>query len=234
MPRPSRTPSERPEEQFRDFWRACGLPESGRAPAEELIERQWALIQTHNAAAGLMGKTSRAEFYLKHVCDSLAVLLVYPELLRGPTRLADVGCGAGLPGMILAAALPELHLTAIESTRKKSAFLALAVEALGLADRAEVRPYRSRELGHDERFRRGFDVVTARAAGSCEKLIRDCRLLIAPGGSAIFYKTPRVVSAETPPARREARKHKLVLEVSRVIELPGGAGTRQFLRVVAP
>ncbi len=181
-----------------------------------------------------MGRTSRADFYLKHVCDSLAVLLAYPELLRRPARLADVGCGAGLPGLVLAGALPDLYLTAIESNRKKSAFLALAAEALGLADRVQVLARRSREVGHDQRFRRRFDVVTARAAGSCEKLIRDCRLLIAPGGSAIFYKTPGALRAETPPARREARKHKLAVEVSGIITLPAGAGTRQFLRVVAP
>ena len=221
------------EEQLHGFWRACGLPERAWPGAIGLYRKYWHLIGARNAAAGLMGNVSGEDFCLKHVADSLAVLPAWPELLAGSRRLADVGCGAGLPGIVLAVALPHLHLTAIESDRKKAAFVAAAVEELGLAGRAEVVPRRGRELGHDERFRGRFDTVTARAVAPADKLIRDCRLLIAPGGSALLYKTPAGVAGELAGCRREARKHKLTVQTSAVIDLPGGAGRRQFLRVRA-
>jgi len=222
------------EEQLHGFWRGCGLPERAWAGALGLYRKYWHLIEAGNAAAGLMGKVSGEDFCLKHVADSLAVLPAWPELLARSRRLADVGCGAGLPGIVLAVALPHLHLTAIESDRKKAAFVAAAIEELHLAGRAEVVARRSRELGHDERFRGRFDAVTARAVAPAERLIRDCRLLVAPGGSALFYKTPAGVAGELAGCRREARKHKLTIETSAVIDLPGGTGRRQFLRVQAP
>jgi len=179
-----------------------------------------------------MGRVSAEDFYLKHVADSLAVLCAFPGLLDA-AALADVGCGAGLPGLVLAVALPRLHVAAIESNRKRAGFVQRAAGELGLAHRVQVVARRSRELGHDENYRRRFEVVTARAVAPAEKLIRDCRLLIAPGGSAILYKTPQSIAAELPLAEREARKHKLTLETSGIIDLPGEAGTRQFIKVTA-
>jgi 16S rRNA G527 N7-methylase RsmG len=98
----------------------------------------------------------------------------------------------------------------------------------------EVVARRSRELGHDGRYRGRFAALTARAVAPAERLIRDCRLLLAPGGQAIFYKTPPSVAAELPLARREADKHGLTVSVSEVVELPLGAGKRQFIGVAAP
>lgn len=221
------------KDQVRAFWIACGLGAEAWPEAIQSYERYWDLIRAHDAEAGLMGRVSGEDFQLKHVADSLAVLAAFAGLLDA-AALADVGCGAGLPGVVLAAALPRLRLTAIESNRRKASFLELAAAELGLADRVEVVPRRSRELGHDGNYRHRFDVVTARAVAPAEKLIRDCRLLIAPGGSAIFYKTPESMAAELPLARREAHKHGLTVESSEVVELPGGAGRRQFIRVIAP
>ena len=234
------------KEALRHFWNACGLPETAWPEALERYQRYWGLIQTHNEPAGLMGRVSPEDFYLKHLVDSLSILAAYPGLIdRGPQtrgiafgdpapcRLVDVGSGAGLPGIVLAVALPQLQLAAVESNHKKSRFVATAIESLGLAARAAVINRRSRDLGHDRNFAGQFDVVTARAVASADKLIRDCRLLLAAGGSAILYKTPAAVAEEFPLARREAAKHKLTVETSAVIDLPAGAGTRQFIRIRA-
>ena len=221
------------KEALRHFWNACGLPETAWPEALERYQRYWGLIQTHNEPAGLMGRVSPEDFYLKHLVDSLSILAAYPELVDTPCRLADVGSGAGLPGIVLAVALPQLQLAAVESNHKKSRFVATAIESLGLAARAAVINRRSRDLGHDRNFAGQFDVVTARAVASADKLIRDCRLLLAAGGSAILYKTPAAVAEELPLARREAAKHKLTVETSAVIDLPAGAGTRQFIRIRA-
>lgn len=230
----SHSPPVRTEDHLRRFWMSCGLPAQSWPEALGAYRQYRQLIQSRSAAAGLMGEVSQTDFHLKHVADSLAALLAYPDLLRRAARLADVGSGAGLPGIVLAVALPQLRVTAIESTQKKAAFVADAAAELGLAGRFEVVARRSRELGNDERYRHRFDVVAARAVAATEKLIRDCRLLIAPGGSAIFYKTPAALDAELRLAQREARKHKLALESSNVIELPAGAGKRQFIRIIAP
>lgn len=215
------------------FWLHCGLPQADWPRAASGLAAYRDLIARHNAAAGLMGAHGVRDFEIKHAADSLAPLLAYRRLLSGPVRLADVGCGAGLPGIVLAIALPELRLTAIESNHKKAAFVTLAARELGLAGRVEVLASRSREAQVDPAWQHRFEVVTARAVATAERLIRECRQLVAPGGSAIFYKTPAAVSAELALARREADKHGLVVEVSEVIDLPAGEGRRQFMRVTS-
>ena len=222
------------QNQVRPLWVSVGLAEQAWPQAIRTYERHWALIQAHQAEAALTGNVSAEDFYLKHVADSLTLLAAFPRLLDGPAALADVGCGAGLPGLVLAVALPLLQLTAVESNRRKARFVERAAAELGLAGRVDVVARRSREIQHQPTYRARFHVVTARAVAPCEKLIRECRLLLAPGGSAVFYKTPAAVAAELPLARREAGKHKLSIEVSPVIELPGGAGTRRFVRLARP
>jgi len=221
------------EIQLRGFWIACGLPAEAWPAAIERFLRHRQLVERHSARAGLMGPAGVGGFLLKHVADSLAALKVYPELLRGPTRLADVGSGAGLPGLALAIALPGLNLTAIESNHRKADFIQLAAEALGLTDRVDVVCGRSRGLAADERFAGRFALVAARAVAPAGRLIRECRGLIAPGGSALFYKTPAAVAEELPAASREAGRRGLTVEASDIIDLPAGAGTRQFIRVAA-
>jgi len=144
-------------------------------------------------------------------------------------ELADVGCGAGLPGFVLAIALPELRVAAIESNRRKARFLELAAGDLGLSGRVHVVNRRSRELAHDTQHRRRYRIVTARAVAAADKLIADCRGLLAPGGVLAMYKTPPAIAAERDGARRQAGNHRLTLATGEVIDLPAGAGTRQFL-----
>ncbi len=221
-------------DQLCRLWDSAGLPADRWPEAVDCFGRFWTLIQAHNARAGLTAAGGEDDFRLKHVADSLAALCVCGEPFAGPGELADVGSGAGLPGLILAVALPELRLTAVESNRRKADFIELAANELGLGDRVEVVARRSREIGHDQRYARRYRVVTARAVAPADKLIRDCRLLIAPGGSAVFYKTPPAVASELPLARREAARHGLTIDVSDILDLPGGAGTRQFLIISAP
>jgi 16S rRNA (guanine527-N7)-methyltransferase len=158
-------------------------------------------------------------------------LEAFPGLLTGPKRLADLGSGAGLPGIVLALALPELALAAIEPNHKKVEFLRLAMKELGIAYRCEVIARPGRELGHDPVFEGTQDIVVARAVASSDKLIRECRRLVKSGGCMVFYKTPATVEEELLLAQREATKHKLDVQVSSVIELPDAAGQRQFFLI---
>ena len=222
------------QSQLRDFWLSCRLAASAWKRASGRYERYQELIEAHNAAAGLMGPGGLDDFQLKHIADSLAALKAFADLFGGPVRLADVGAGAGLPGIILAIALDQLHLVAIESNQRKADFIHLAADELDLAGRVQAIARRSRELGRGDEFAGRFDIVTARAVASAEKLIRDGRRLLAPGGSLILYKTPQTVADELPLAHREADKFDLTVETSDVVNLPADAGARQFIRIIAP
>ena len=222
------------ESSLHDFWLACGLSEAAWPEAMAAYERYWQLIQAAQIEISLMGNPTREDFFFKHVADSLAVLQAWPGLLDGAVTLADVGCGGGLPGIVLALALPQLDLTAVDVINKKILFVQSAMEQLGLPPRTRTVNRYSRELGYMDEYRGHFDVVVARAVATADKLLRDCRLLIRPGGCCLFYKTPPAVEAELPLTQRDAAKHKLVVDTSPIIHLPGEAGTRQFVRVTAP
>jgi len=217
--------------QLHEFWHSCRLSDAAWARARRLFDRYWQLIAARNDRAGLMGRVTEEDFHLKHLADSLAILAACPELRVGAVNLADVGCGAGLPGIVLAVALPELRVTAIESNHAKARFVALASAELGLSDRVEVICQRSRELAGDPRYEGRFGVITARAVAAADKIMRDTRRLLAPGGSILLYKTPAAVAKEMPLAAREAGKHGLSVQAHEPVALPGGAGARQFLRI---
>ena len=115
-----------------------------------------------------------------HLADSLAGLAV--PALRAAHRIADIGSGAGLPGLPLALALPGARVVLVESQRRKCAFLHRAVEALGLTN-AEVACARVEELPPAT-----CDVVTARALASLAVLCEYAAPLLVEGGVLVAWK----------------------------------------------
>ena len=186
--------------------------------------RFFELLTAANSRMNLTRITSRSDFELKHVADSLSMLRCFPALAERKVRLADVGCGAGFPSVVLAAAFPEWSVTAIDSTHKKIAFVDEAARELGLTN---LRPVAGRavELARREDFAECFDVVTARAVATAEKLFRECRRMVVPGGRFIFYKTPG--QAEELAALKHERG--FVWRGLPESKLPEDAGTRLFL-----
>jgi 16S rRNA (guanine527-N7)-methyltransferase len=120
----------------------------------------------------------REQQLTKHVLDSLSVL----PWLRG-SRIADVGSGAGFPGIPLAIAAPALHLTLIDSTGKKCRFLEHVRDALELGN-VEVVQARAEAFKPPVRF----DTVLARAVGPLADLVRNAGLLVAGGGRLLAMK----------------------------------------------
>jgi 16S rRNA (guanine527-N7)-methyltransferase len=120
----------------------------------------------------------RAEARRVHIADSLAGL----PLLREARRIADLGSGAGLPGLVLAAALPEARVVLVESVRRKAQWLEATVERMGLGN-VEVRALRAEELP-----RGGFDAVTARALAALPVLCEYAAPLLEPGGVLVAWK----------------------------------------------
>eukprot|EP00119_Amphimedon_queenslandica_P006808 XP_011408099.1 PREDICTED: uncharacterized protein LOC105315232 [Amphimedon queenslandica] len=117
----------------------------------------------------------------RHVLDSLTAL----ESVHG-ARLLDVGTGAGLPGMVLAIMLPDLHCTLLDSVGKKTRFCAQAVLELGLRN-VEV----ARERLADHHPARPYSTVVSRAAMSVADLVAGAKPLISPSGRIVAMKGPR-------------------------------------------
>lgn len=115
--------------------------------------------------------------------------------------MADVGSGAGLPGIPLALYRPDLSVTLLESLLRRSEFLSLAVDELSLG--ARVRVVRGRAEEHRERY----EVVTARAVAPLGKLVGWCLPLLDRGGALLALKgaTAAAELAEASPALRKAR-----------------------------
>jgi 16S rRNA (guanine527-N7)-methyltransferase len=114
----------------------------------------------------------------KHVLDSLTVL----PWLRGQ-RVADVGSGAGFPGIPLAIVAPGVHFALVESIGKKCRFLEHVRDSLGL-DNVEVVQSRAEAFKPDTRF----ETVLARAVGPVANLVRNAGSLVAGGGRLLAMK----------------------------------------------
>lgn len=137
--------------------------------------------------------------------DALALLDV-PELdARAGARWVDLGAGAGVPGIPLAVASPGVHLTALEAARRKCAFLARAVEAAGLAGRAEVLCARSEEAAAPGAAgREAFDVVLTRAVGALPVVVELAAPLLRRGGVLLAVTGAAAAAGEAPRAAAAA------------------------------
>jgi 16S rRNA (guanine527-N7)-methyltransferase len=123
-----------------------------------------------------------------HVADSLAGLAVKP--LREAARIADIGAGAGFPGLALAAALPAAHIDLVESARRKCEVIERLAEAGGLTDRARAMPVRAEDWARDDGHT-AYDAVTARALASLAVLCEYAAPLLRPGGVLVAWKGAR-------------------------------------------
>jgi 16S rRNA (guanine527-N7)-methyltransferase len=126
-----------------------------------------------------------------HVEDSLTGLEV-PEL-RSASRIADIGSGAGFPGLVLATALPQASVDMIESVGRKTAFIAHAASEGGISNAVAVTA-RAEDVAREEPpagGRESYDVVTARAVGRLSTLAELASPLLREGGVLVAWKGRR-------------------------------------------
>jgi 16S rRNA (guanine527-N7)-methyltransferase len=152
-----------------------------------------------------------------HVADSVSGLDF--DQLTGSRRIADLGSGAGLPGLVVAAALPDARVDLIESVSRKCAFLRRAVERLGIAN-AEVVCARAESWAAD-RGREAYDAVTARAIGRLPTVAELASPLLRDGGYLISWRGRRDPDEEAKLARASARLALEPVEVRAVTPYPG-------------
>jgi len=120
-----------------------------------------------------------------HIADALVALELEP--VRGARRIADLGSGAGFPGLVLAAALPEAEVALVEANRRKCAFLERAVEAMGLGN-VEVVPERAESWSAGIGTR---DLIAARAVAPLPVLVEYAAPLLMLGGAFVAWKGRR-------------------------------------------
>jgi 16S rRNA (guanine527-N7)-methyltransferase len=135
-----------------------------------------------------------------HVVDSLTGLEV-PEL-RSASRIADVGAGAGFPGLALAVALPGAQVDLIESVSRKTAFITQASSAAGISN-ATALTTRAEDLARAS-GRESYDVVTARAVGRLSTLAELASPLLKQDGILIAWKGKRDAEEEAQVQRASA------------------------------
>jgi 16S rRNA (guanine527-N7)-methyltransferase len=147
-----------------------------------LAERFVELLAEHGVARGLIGPREVDRLWDRHVLNSAVVAEVLP--LRA--RVVDVGSGAGLPGVPLAIARPDLALTLVEPMARRVAWLTEVVETLGLSSVTVVRGRAEDSAVRDELT--GADVVTARAVAPLGKLCAWCLPLVRMEGTMVALK----------------------------------------------
>ena len=162
-----------------------GLPMPSEARGQLL--RYLELLSKWNRTYNLTAIREPSKMVSHHLLDSLAVL---PHLAGG--RLADVGSGAGLPGIPIAIAQPDRPITLNDASDKRAAFLRQAVMELAL-------PNASVHAGRVEQWqpREQFAVVISRAYAQLSEFIATCKHLLAPGGDLASLRAvlPELIEA---------------------------------------
>lgn len=141
------------------------------------------LVET-NKVMNLTAITEPEEVAVKHMIDSL---LAYDEQLFKNKTLADVGTGAGFPGIPLKIYCPELHVVLIDSLGKRLKFLQQVIDKLGL-ENIICEHMRAEDAGRNKKHREKYDLVTARAVARLSVLSEYCLPLVKKGGMFIALK----------------------------------------------
>ena len=165
---------------------ASGLRELGLTATEEqlaALEQFAGLLEEKNKVMNLTAIHGPEDIARLHFLDCAALLPLIPTAGR---TLADVGSGAGFPGIVLKILSPETRLTSLDSLGKRIEFQREAAEALGLAD-TELLCARAEELADR---RESFDIVTSRAVARLSILAELCLPLVKTGGVFAAMKGP--------------------------------------------
>jgi len=165
--------------------------------------RYGALLAEWNATRlNLTRITTPEGIAVKHFLDSLAVLQAVS--IPPQARMIDVGTGAGLPGLALKIARPDLALTLLDSTAKKLAFCRAVADDLGL-EGVQCVHARAEDAGRQAQHAGQFDVAVARAVAPLETLLPWLVPFVRQGGLVVALKGAHVDS-ELPAARPVARR----------------------------
>jgi 16S rRNA (guanine527-N7)-methyltransferase len=163
------------------------VPRETRAAAEAVFGARLPLalayaeaLATSGAERGLIGPREVPRLWDRHLLNCV----VLAELIPDDVELADVGSGAGLPGLPIAIARPDLSVSLVEPLLRRVVWLREVVDTLGLTNVQIIRG-RSQAVAESQQ---SFDVVTARAVAPLVSLLELCLPLVRPGGELLAMK----------------------------------------------
>ncbi|SET14934.1 16S rRNA (guanine527-N7)-methyltransferase [Salinibacillus kushneri] len=164
------------------------LSENGIELSQKQIQQfdqYYQMLIKWNQKMNLTSITDEEEVYLKHFFDSLSAAFHFD--FEKPLKICDVGAGAGFPSLPLKIAFPHLHVTIVDSLKKRITFLNELAEALEF-DHVSFYHDRAETFGKNKEFREQFDVVTARAVARMSVLSELCLPLVKVGGTFLAMK----------------------------------------------
>ena len=184
---------------------------------EEQIQRYAELLSSTGIERGLIGPKEGDRIWERHIANCIPITTIIPN----GVRVGDIGSGAGLPGIVIALARPDLKVSLIEPLQRRVDFLNEVITELAL----EVEVIR----GRAERVKKQFEIVTARAVAPLEKLIQISWHMIPRGGCLMAIKGESAadeIASTTLKKGSTAQLHEISLPnlpIARVIEVKKGA-----------
>lgn len=168
------------------------------------LEKFYILLLEWNKKINLTRITDKEEVYLKHFYDSLTIVKSV-DLMTKKT-LCDVGSGAGFPGIVLKIVFPHLKITLLDSRNKRIIYLNNIIKQLGLNNIEAVHT-------RSEDYNNKFDIITARAVASLDKLVEWCSHLVSTNGQLIAMKA----NIEQELANSEKLLKKYKCKISKIV-----------------
>jgi 16S rRNA (guanine527-N7)-methyltransferase len=184
---------------------------------EDQIQRYAELLKGAGIERGLIGPKEGDRIWERHIANCIPITTILPENVR----LVDIGSGAGLPGIVIALARPDLKVSLVEPLQRRVDFLNEVVSELGIP----VEVIR----GRAERVKKQFEIVTARAVAPLEKLINISWHMIPRGGSLMAMKgesAAEEIASTTLKKGSTAELHEISLPnlpIARIIQVKKGA-----------
>jgi 16S rRNA (guanine527-N7)-methyltransferase len=190
--------------------------------AREVFGDQWTvaasyadLLATDGVTRGLIGPREAPRIWERHLFNCAAL----SDLVEPGVEVCDIGSGAGLPGLVLAIARPDVRVTLVEPLLRRTTFLEEAVERLALSNVSVVRD-RAENLSGTV----GFDVVTSRAVAPLPRLLAWSLPLVRPGGAMLALKGASAAD-EVAGARADLERWRVASPDVREIRGIGGRAT---------
>ena len=158
-----------------------------------------------NKKINLTAIIKEEDVYLKHFYDSLTLVKIHN--FKKPLLICDIGSGAGFPGLVLKIFFPQLKITLIESKTKKTLFLKEVVKLLKLK---EVKIINKRAEEYAKNNLKIFDVITMRAVGNINLMLKTALLMIKDNGFFLIMKGKKEDEAKNMSLLLSNLKSKLV------------------------
>lgn len=184
---------------------------------EDQIQQYAELLKGAGIERGLIGPKEGDRIWERHIANCIPITTILPQNVR----LVDIGSGAGLPGIVIALARPDLKVSLVEPLQRRVDFLNEVVAELGIP----VEVIR----GRAERVKKQFEIVTARAVAPLEKLINISWHMIPKGGSLMAMKGESAaaeIASTNLKKGSTAELHEISLPnlpIARVIQIKKGA-----------